>query len=168
MPDQTQYIQSVQLTESGYLVNGNMSVPNDPGNRHYNDVQEWIAEGNTPTPIPQPTPEQLALAKLQELYANVKRFIETLPNGWIRYDNDLKMNIMAYGMNALAQGHPLPQLCVTFNTWKAAVEQEFLALKAVIESGDLTPDVSVAMFESKYGREGSVLVDPSISTADLV
>ena len=59
MSDQTQYIQSVQLTESGYLVNGNMSVPNDPGNRHYNDVQAWIAEGNTPTPIPVPTEEEI-------------------------------------------------------------------------------------------------------------
>ena len=59
MSDQTQYIQSVQLTESGWLVNGNMSVPNDPGNRHYADIQLWIAEGNTPTPIPQPTPEEI-------------------------------------------------------------------------------------------------------------
>ena len=58
MSEQTQYIQSVQLTESGYLVNGNMSVPNDPGNRHAQDVLAWIAEGNTPTPIPVPTPEE--------------------------------------------------------------------------------------------------------------
>ena len=34
----------------GYLVNGNMSVPNDPANRHYVMVQEWRAEGNTPAP----------------------------------------------------------------------------------------------------------------------
>ena len=59
MSEQTQYIQSVQLTKSGYLVNGNMSVPNDPGNRHYKLVQDWIAEGNTPEPMPEPTTEDI-------------------------------------------------------------------------------------------------------------
>ena len=51
-------IQTVKLQESGYLVNGNMSVPEAEGNRHYQAVQEWIAEGNTPEPAdvpPEPT-----------------------------------------------------------------------------------------------------------------
>ena len=43
-------IETVKLQDSGYLINGNMSVPNDPTNRHYVMVQEWIAEGNTPAP----------------------------------------------------------------------------------------------------------------------
>ena len=43
-------IQTSDGTLSGYLVNGNMSVPNDKGNRDYQEVQEWIAEGNTPEP----------------------------------------------------------------------------------------------------------------------
>lgn len=32
---------------TGYLVDGKMSVPLVDGNRHYREVQEWIAEGNT-------------------------------------------------------------------------------------------------------------------------
>ena len=36
--------------DSGWLVNGTMSVPNDPANRHCADVLAWIAEGNTPAP----------------------------------------------------------------------------------------------------------------------
>ena len=36
--------------DSGYLVNGSMSVPNDPANRDCADVLQWIAEGNTPAP----------------------------------------------------------------------------------------------------------------------
>ena len=32
---------------TGYLVDGNMSVPLADGNRHYKMVQDWIAEGNT-------------------------------------------------------------------------------------------------------------------------
>ena len=35
---------------TGWLVNGNISVPTDPANRHCADVLAWIAEGNTPAP----------------------------------------------------------------------------------------------------------------------
>ena len=46
----TAWITSCKSQESGYQVNGNMSVPNDPANRHCADVIQWIAEGNTPAP----------------------------------------------------------------------------------------------------------------------
>ena len=50
MGNTTAWITSCKTQASGYLVNGTMSVPNDPANRHYTQVQEWIAEGNTPAP----------------------------------------------------------------------------------------------------------------------
>tara|TARA_R110000737_G_C14185611_1_gene414318 strand:+ start:199 stop:507 length:309 start_codon:yes stop_codon:yes gene_type:complete len=43
-------IETVKIQGEGWLVNGNMSVPNSAGNSDYHDVQEWIAEGNTPDP----------------------------------------------------------------------------------------------------------------------
>ena len=43
-------ITTVKIQGDGYLVNGNMSVPKAEGNRHYQDVLEWIAQGNTPEP----------------------------------------------------------------------------------------------------------------------
>jgi len=43
-------IETVKIQGEGWLVNGSMSVPNDGGNRDYHEVQEWIAEGNTPKP----------------------------------------------------------------------------------------------------------------------
>ena len=43
-------IETVKTQRYGYLVNGTMSVPNDPANRHCADVLAWIAEGNTPAP----------------------------------------------------------------------------------------------------------------------
>ena len=46
----TAWITSCKSQESGWLINGNMSVPNDPANRHCADVIQWIAEGNTPAP----------------------------------------------------------------------------------------------------------------------
>jgi len=39
---------TVKIQADGYLVDGSLSVPNAPGNRHWQAVQEWIAEGNTP------------------------------------------------------------------------------------------------------------------------
>tara|TARA_R110002073_G_scaffold223861_1_gene384062 strand:- start:12 stop:332 length:321 start_codon:yes stop_codon:yes gene_type:complete len=50
MENNTAWITSCKTQESGWQVNGNMSVPNDPANRHCADVLQWIAEGNTPTP----------------------------------------------------------------------------------------------------------------------
>ena len=59
-------ITSVKLQENGYLVNGNMYVPNDPANRHYQMVQDWIALGNTPEPIETPAEEQARLLREHE------------------------------------------------------------------------------------------------------
>ena len=50
MENTTAWITSCKSQESGWLINGNMSVPNDPANRHCADVIQWIAEGNTPAP----------------------------------------------------------------------------------------------------------------------
>ena len=50
MENNTAWITSCKLKESGWLVNGNMCVPNDPANRDCADVLAWIAEGNTPAP----------------------------------------------------------------------------------------------------------------------
>ena len=50
MENSTAWITSCKLQSSGYLVNGTMSVPNDPANRDCADVLAWIAEGNTPAP----------------------------------------------------------------------------------------------------------------------
>ena len=43
-------IKTVKIQGDGYLVNGTLSVPKVNGNRHYEEVKEWIAEGNTPEP----------------------------------------------------------------------------------------------------------------------
>jgi hypothetical protein len=38
----------------------NSSIPADPANRDYAAYQAWLAEGNTPEPVPQPTAKQQA------------------------------------------------------------------------------------------------------------
>ena len=41
-------IKSVKIQGNGYLLNGTMSVPMADGNREYELIKLWIAEGNTP------------------------------------------------------------------------------------------------------------------------
>ena len=51
-------IETVKLQRDSWLVNGNMSVPNDPNNSECVAVLAWIEEGNTPDP--QFTDEEIA------------------------------------------------------------------------------------------------------------
>ena len=53
-------IETVKQTQSGYVVNSVLFVPNDEGNRDYQSIQKWIAEGGVVAP--EYTPEEL-LAK---------------------------------------------------------------------------------------------------------
>ena len=43
-------IQTVKIQGQGYLLNGTMSVPKADGNREYELIKQWLAEGNTPAP----------------------------------------------------------------------------------------------------------------------
>jgi hypothetical protein len=107
--NQTQYIQSVQLTEyGGYLLNGNMSVPNAPGNRHYEDIQRWIAEGNTPDPVPGPTPEQIKY----KLESALDRHIDSVAQAK-GYDN--RLTCLSYA----AFDNPWQQEAIVFGVWRS-------------------------------------------------
>lgn len=64
-------IKSVKIQGAGYLLNGTMSVPgNAPGNKEYELIKQWIAEGNIPEP--EFTDEEIALAKLIKETAELK------------------------------------------------------------------------------------------------
>ena len=69
----TAWITSCKLNESGWLVNGSMSVPNDPANRHCADVLAWIAEGNTPAP--EYTDAEIAANAQAELNATSQAYL---------------------------------------------------------------------------------------------
>jgi len=51
-------ITTVKIVSDGYVVNGSVSVPGEQRNRHYRQVQEWIAAGNIPDP--EFTPDELS------------------------------------------------------------------------------------------------------------
>ena len=54
------WIETVQESDDGWIVNDSMHVPNTEENRHCRDVLEWIKQGNKPKPkaMPVDTTEQ--------------------------------------------------------------------------------------------------------------
>jgi hypothetical protein len=59
-------ITSVKIQPNGWLLNGNMFVPDAPGNAERAAILNWIEAGNTPEPDV-PTQEQLTQTRINEL-----------------------------------------------------------------------------------------------------
>ena len=87
---------SIQTVKSldpgyGYLVNGNMGVPNDPGNRHYQEILDWINEGNTPTGPDVVDPDYVALRTGPTGYAPTHEQLAMQTDGtWDAHVADVK------------------------------------------------------------------------------
>ena len=63
-------IETVKTQENSYLVNGTMSVPNDPANRDYQAILDWINEGNLPEGPDVIEPDYVALRTGVDGYAS--------------------------------------------------------------------------------------------------
>jgi hypothetical protein len=48
-----------KLIEGGVLKGGSF-IPDSADNRHWQEYQTWLAQGNTPDPADEPTPEEIA------------------------------------------------------------------------------------------------------------
>jgi hypothetical protein len=46
----------------GVIRDDGANIPPDPSNRDWQDYLAWVAEGNTPDPIPPPTPAEIQAA----------------------------------------------------------------------------------------------------------
>ena len=65
-------IKKVQIREDGgFLVNDNMGVPTDMGNRHRVMIQEWIDAGNVPDHYVGPTDMELWIEKMARSDGNL-------------------------------------------------------------------------------------------------
>jgi hypothetical protein len=55
-----------KLTNSNEVIRilDNVTIPADPGNMDYVEFQNWLAQGNTPEPLPSETPQQV-IARLE-------------------------------------------------------------------------------------------------------
>lgn len=63
-------VTSVKIQGNGYLLNNEMYVPKANGNRKYEAIKQWLAEGNTPEP--EFTEEELAQQELEAKIAEAK------------------------------------------------------------------------------------------------
>ena len=67
-------IKLVKIQGNGYLLNGTMSVPMADGNREYELIKLWIAEGNTPEP--EHTEAEIAKQNKQMLITAVQTMLD--------------------------------------------------------------------------------------------
>ena len=79
--NQTAWITSCKTQESGYLVNGTMSVPNDPANRHYQELLDWINDGNLPEGPDIIEPDYVALRTGTDGYASTGEQLGMIADG---------------------------------------------------------------------------------------
>ena len=84
-------ITTVKTQEYGYLVNGTMSVPNDPTNSDYQAILDWINEGNTPTGPDVIEPDYVALRTGPDGYAPIHEQLAMQTDGtWDAHVTDVK------------------------------------------------------------------------------
>ena len=84
-------IETVKIQEQSYLVNGNMSVPNDPANSDYQQILDWINEGNTPTGTDVIEPDYVALRTGPDGYAPIHEQLAMQTDGtWDAHVSDVK------------------------------------------------------------------------------
>ena len=132
-------------------------------------INEFLAD-ETGQPL---TLNQQKSIKMKKLYSNIKYFTNYLPDGMPRYDADLKMGIMNAIMEYTAADQPIPASITNAKTWLTTVQGLFVTQKAAITAAEDQAaldaiDVTIANLESQYGREGTVLADPGVSTSDLI
>jgi hypothetical protein len=119
------------------------------------------------------TLDQQKKVKVKTFRKNIKEFTNTLPDGDPRYDADLKLGLMNAIMAYTIAGQPVPEGLANAKTWLMTVQGLFVSKKAAIKAVETQEAldaiiITIADLESKYGREGTVLADPGISTADLM
>lgn len=66
-------ILKVKIQGEYYFVNDEMTVPKADGNRHYELVKQWLAEGNIPES--EFTPEQLDAQRISQIKAKASELI---------------------------------------------------------------------------------------------
>jgi len=64
------------LTDEGYILDGNIFVPMDENNSNYTAIQAWIAEGNIVEPAL--TPDEIVVSSLNEEKAKLHQELDDI------------------------------------------------------------------------------------------
>ena len=132
-------IKSVKIQGNGYLLNGAMSVPMADGNREYELIKLWIAEGNTPEP--EYTVAEIAERNKQMLITAVQNMLDNAAKAK-GYDSILSAcSYAAYPNPFQAEGQE-------FVAWRGAVWAKCYEILGEVEAGTRTaPTVSELLAE---------------------
>ena len=120
-------INTVKIQSNGYLVNGSMSVPNEPSNRHYQDVQEWIANGGGVEP--EFTEEEILAQQVSAINNAIQNHLDTKAQEF-RYDN--MMSARSYAGYA----NPFQAEAQALATWCADCWATAGTIQADVEAGN--------------------------------
>lgn len=89
-------IQTVKIQGQGYLLNGTMHVPgNADGNREYELIKQWLAEGNTPEP--EFTEAEIEAQRIQSIKLKAAELIRN------KYPDYKQLNIIRVGGSELEE-----------------------------------------------------------------
>ena len=80
-------IQTVKIQGNGYLLNGTMSVPKADGNREYEAIKQWLAEGNTPES--EFTDEELRITYINKQIQEAKAYLTDTGWIWEKYNRNV-------------------------------------------------------------------------------
>ena len=84
-------IETVKTHEIACIINGTISVPNDPANSDYQAILDWINEGNTPTGPDVIEPDYVALRTGPDGYAPIHEQLAMQTDGtWDAHVTDVK------------------------------------------------------------------------------
>ena len=119
-------IKSVKVSGNGYLLNGTMSVPKADGNREYELIKLWIADGNTPEP--EYTEAELAEQNKQTLITAVQNMLDNAAKAK-GYDSILSAcSYAAYPNPFQAEGQE-------FVAWRGAVWAKCYEILGEVKAG---------------------------------
>ena len=82
-------IQTVKIQGQGYLLNGTMSVPKADGNKEYELIKQWLADGNTPEP--EFTEKEIEAQRIQAIKQKASELINS------KYPDYKQLNIIRAG-----------------------------------------------------------------------
>ena len=132
-------IKLVKIQGNGYLLNGTMSVPMADGNREYELIKLWIAEGNTPEP--EHTEAEIAKQNKQMLITAVQNMMDSAAKAK-GYDSILSACTYA------AHPNPFQAEGQEFVAWRGAVWAKCYEILGEVEAGTrAAPTVSELLAE---------------------
>jgi hypothetical protein len=145
-------IKTVKTQENSYLVNGTMSVPNDPANSDYQAILDWINEGNTPKGPDVIEPDYVALRTGPEGYAPVHEQLAMQTDGtWEAHITDVKTRFPKTNKGSTTIGD-VPQDLLDAAAAKLSAQQ----------LNDYTTAISrLAQYQVALGREEVVESKPT-------